>query len=61
MLNRADPLVASWRTLAAGNVQWSWTDGLIPSLAVPGNHNRQNAACAAAAAQAAGVREAIDP
>ena len=47
--------VASWTSLAAGRTRRGWPLERIPTLAVPGDHNRHNAACAAAAAEAAGV------
>ncbi|MBI3839204.1 MAG: UDP-N-acetylmuramoyl-L-alanine--D-glutamate ligase [Planctomycetia bacterium] len=58
VLNDHDPLVASWAALARGLTLASWPLERIPPLPVPGVHNRQNAACAAAAAEAAGVDRA---
>ncbi len=56
ILNAHDPVVRSWRV--PGNAaRWVTTLDDQPRLRVPGEHNRQNAACAAAAARAAGVDE----
>ena len=62
VLNMLDPQVASWSGLVRGQYigvcGQSWDD--LPPLAVPGEHNRVNAATAAAAATAAGCQpEAI--
>jgi UDP-N-acetylmuramoylalanine--D-glutamate ligase len=58
VLNGADVEVSGWRGLAAGSVRGGWASARVPALRVPGEHNRQNAACAAAVAEAAGVDEA---
>jgi UDP-N-acetylmuramoylalanine--D-glutamate ligase len=55
VLNWQDGEASSWRQLAAGRAVDSWTLPRLPLLQVPGQHNRQNAACAAAAAEAIGV------
>lgn len=54
VLNPLDAEVCNWSALARGRL--AAPPGLeeIPPLAVPGRHNRINAACAAAAAMAAG-------
>jgi UDP-N-acetylmuramoylalanine--D-glutamate ligase len=54
VLNMADPEVASWRPLVCGRFLAPWDLQAIPPLAVPGEHNRINAACAAAAAEGIG-------
>jgi len=63
ILNPLDPVVSAWSGSAEADrlrervAVWFH---LLPELAVPGGHNRQNAAGAAAAAEAAGVEpEAI--
>ncbi len=58
VLNAHDSLAASWAALARGRTIPTWPLEKIPRLPVPGVHNRQNAACAAAAAEAAGVERA---
>ncbi len=58
VLNAADAEVSRWRGLAAGGVRTGWASARVPALRVPGEHNRQNAACAAAVADAAGIDEA---
>ena len=58
VLNAGDAEVRGWRALAAGTVWAGWASARVPALRVPGEHNRQNAACAAAVAEAAGVNEA---
>jgi UDP-N-acetylmuramoylalanine--D-glutamate ligase len=55
VLNEHDPITASWAALAHGRTLASWPLERIPPLPIPGVHNRQNAACAAAAAEAVGV------
>ncbi|MGA2034500.1 MAG: UDP-N-acetylmuramoyl-L-alanine--D-glutamate ligase, partial [Thermoguttaceae bacterium] len=61
VLNSPDGEVASWRRLARGRTVVPWPLAGLPPLAVPGGHNRVNAACAAAAAEAALCsRAAID-
>ena len=57
VLNAHDPLVDSWRADCSGAPHTGWQLGRVPKLHVPGAHNRQNAACAAAAAEMAGVAE----
>ena len=57
VLNTLDPEVRSWGTLVRGHQVPLWPDANIPQLRVPGEHNRINAACAAAAATAAGCDE----
>ncbi len=60
ILNPRDPVVGSWLLSSDGRVCPAWPLASVPPLSVPGDHNRQNAACAAAAAAVAGVeREAI--
>jgi UDP-N-acetylmuramoylalanine--D-glutamate ligase len=60
VLNAGDAEVAAWRTLAAGRAWDGWPLDALPPLRVPGEHNRQNASLAAAAAELAGVsRSAI--
>ena len=54
VLNDRDAETARWRSLARGRVATPWRDERIPPLTVPGLHNRANAACAAAAAEALG-------
>jgi UDP-N-acetylmuramoylalanine--D-glutamate ligase len=54
VLNGADPIVSRWRGFARGRVSVVQSDQRVPALRVPGEHNRLNAACAAAAAEAAG-------
>ncbi len=57
VLNTIDPEVASWGALVRGQQVPLWPDAKIPALRVPGEHNRINAACAAATAMAAGCDE----
>ena len=59
VLNPHDAEVASWSSLASGRTRAAWPLEKIPVLAVPGMHQRHNAACAAAAAEAAGVDETV--
>ncbi|MCD4727693.1 MAG: UDP-N-acetylmuramoyl-L-alanine--D-glutamate ligase, partial [Pirellulales bacterium] len=54
VLNARDAKVASWRPLVRGHLVSPPELDDLPPLAVPGEHNRINAACAAAAAMAAG-------
>lgn len=54
VLNLEDAEVASWRGLVRGRCMQIPADEEIPTLLVPGRHNRRNAASAAAAAKAAG-------
>ena len=58
ILNPFDPLVGSWSNRRDDGTVRRWF-GELPELAVPGQHNRQNAACAAAAAEVAGVKRSI--
>jgi UDP-N-acetylmuramoylalanine--D-glutamate ligase len=55
VLNGCDPQIASWAAPADGGVLESWPLERVPQLSVPGDHNRQNAACAGAAAEVAGI------
>jgi UDP-N-acetylmuramoylalanine-D-glutamate ligase len=60
VLNTGDDVVARWDRLVRGRVLAPLPLHDLPPLAVPGEHNRINAACAAAAAVAIGCRsEAI--
>jgi UDP-N-acetylmuramoylalanine--D-glutamate ligase len=54
VLNRSDPEVDTWACGVRGRLVPPAADGEIPPLAVPGQHNRVNARCAAAAAMATG-------
>jgi UDP-N-acetylmuramoylalanine--D-glutamate ligase len=54
VLNTSDPEVGTWACGVRGRLVPPASDGEIPPLAVPGQHNRLNARCAAAAAMAAG-------
>jgi UDP-N-acetylmuramoylalanine--D-glutamate ligase len=54
VLDASDPTLYGWRSLARGLTVGVEADDDLPPLAVPGEHNRRNAACAAAAARAAG-------
>lgn len=57
VLNTDDPTVASWRHLVRGQCLTPVACSTIPSLRIPGLHNRVNAACAAAAAMAIGCSQ----
>jgi UDP-N-acetylmuramoylalanine--D-glutamate ligase len=59
VLNRQNEEVWSWRALASGRLIDSWTLERLDSLPVPGDHNRENAACAAAAAEATGIEPTV--
>jgi len=59
ILNQFDAEVASWRGFAKGVCVDAWLLDQVPSLAVAGDHNRQNAACAAAAAESACVDASV--
>jgi len=60
VVNVTDPEVASWARLAPGRVIPLWPDDTLPALRVPGEHNRTNARCAAAAAHVAvGVARSV--
>jgi UDP-N-acetylmuramoylalanine--D-glutamate ligase len=54
VLNDRDPETSRWDSLVRGRLAKPWGDENIPPLAVPGAHNRANAASAAAAAEALG-------
>jgi UDP-N-acetylmuramoylalanine--D-glutamate ligase len=58
VLNTADSEVATWSRLVRGHTLPPLPLADLPPLAVPGAHNRINAACAAAAAAAIGCRPA---
>lgn len=58
VLNAHDPEVATWAAMVRGRLLRPISLDTVPELAVPGRHNRTNAACAAAAALAAGCAEA---
>lgn len=61
VLNAHDPEVGSWSKCVVGQHMSLPKLHELPPLQVPGEHNRKNAACAAAAARAAGCpREAIE-
>lgn len=55
ILNTHDPVLASWALQCPARVPPLTSLNDLPSLRVPGKHNRRNAACAAAAASAIGV------
>jgi len=60
VLNTHDPEVASWPHLVRGRLIPLPPLEELPSLSLPGEHNRVNAACAAAAAMGAGCgRQAV--
>jgi UDP-N-acetylmuramoylalanine--D-glutamate ligase len=59
ILNPHDPISSGWKQQTAAKCRPSWPLAAIGNLAVDGDHNRQNAALAAAAAEAAGVSESI--
>ena len=54
VLNCGDPVVSGWRRLVRGRLISIHDDDHLPPLAVHGQHQRCNAACAAGAARAAG-------
>ncbi|HUY33772.1 MAG TPA: UDP-N-acetylmuramoyl-L-alanine--D-glutamate ligase [Pirellulales bacterium] len=54
VINPLDPVVGRWAPPARGRSVGPAADEHIPPLAVPGMHNRSNAACAAALAGALG-------
>lgn len=54
VLNTLDREAESWQNLARGRLLPPCPVGELPDLGVPGEHNRQNAACAAAAAAGIG-------
>jgi UDP-N-acetylmuramoylalanine--D-glutamate ligase len=55
VFDEADPNMQTWMGLSAGRFMPPLIDDQIPSLVVPGQHNRRNAGFAAAAALAAGA------
>jgi len=57
VLNRNCPQVSKWSSLVRGRLLENITFDQIPQLAVPGEHNRQNAQLAATAARGVGCRE----
>jgi len=57
VINMADPEVSGWRHCVRGRLLEPWSTGRIPPLRVPGEHNRVNAACAAAVAESIGCRD----
>jgi UDP-N-acetylmuramoylalanine--D-glutamate ligase len=57
VLNLDDPGVAAWQSLVRGECMEIPADDELPLLLIPGRHNRQNAAFAAAAARAAGCSD----
>ena len=57
VVNPHDPVTRTWRI--AGRECPSWPLEALGPLAVGGDHNRHNAALAAAAAEAAGIRRSI--
>ena len=60
VLNTSDAEVASWKPLVRGRCLPLVSDDVTAPLSVPGDHNRQNAVCAATAALGVGCgREAI--
>jgi len=54
VLNCSCPQVATWKHLVRGKLSEPIASEQIPKLAIPGEHNRQNARLAAAAARAIG-------
>ncbi len=54
VLDARDPEVGRWQTRVRGRLLPPLDDQDVPPLAVPGEHNRRNAACAAAAATGLG-------
>ncbi|HEV3023111.1 MAG TPA: Mur ligase family protein, partial [Pirellulales bacterium] len=58
VLNPLDPLVGRWAPLARGRCVTVLDECLVAQLAVPGEHNRVNAALAASAAGALGCTAA---
>jgi UDP-N-acetylmuramoylalanine--D-glutamate ligase len=57
VVNPRDPVTSTWPI--AGRTCSSWPLSALGPLAIGGEHNRHNAALAAAAAEAAGVRRSI--
>ena len=58
IINLHDPVSRDWASGSDGKTLTCWPLEQVDHLTVPGDHNRQNAACAAAAAEAAGVDRA---
>jgi UDP-N-acetylmuramoylalanine--D-glutamate ligase len=58
VLGDDDPETASWAPLVRGRRVPLPPESAIPPLAIPGEHNRRNARCAAAAAKAVGCSSA---
>jgi UDP-N-acetylmuramoylalanine--D-glutamate ligase len=58
LVNVHDQRTSAWPEWTRALVVESWPLRRIPTLRVPGDHHRQNAACAAAAAELAGVDDA---
>jgi len=54
VLNQKDPELARWAEHTPCEIWEPWPDCELPPLKIPGEHNRLNARCAAAAAAAAG-------
>jgi UDP-N-acetylmuramoylalanine--D-glutamate ligase len=59
VLNTFDGEVTQWKQLCCCAAGEPWELNEIPSLRVPGKHNRVNAACAAGMAQAMGIKDEI--
>ncbi len=59
VLDPADRVLAPWRATAAGRLLAPWADQRVPELAVPGRHNRRNAAAVAALAESLGCDVSI--
>jgi UDP-N-acetylmuramoylalanine--D-glutamate ligase len=55
VLNDHDSSLDDWRLPERGQCLGAWPLERLPRLRVPGRHNQQNAACAAAAAEVAGI------
>ncbi len=59
VVNACDVETASWTAWLGQRARPSWPLERIPPLAIPGEHNRQNAACAAAAAEVVGASDSV--
>ena len=59
IVNEHDPVVAKWTESIGCRTAASWPLEYVPVLRVPGEHNRQNAACAAAAAAACRIERDV--
>jgi UDP-N-acetylmuramoylalanine--D-glutamate ligase len=59
IINVHDRSTSAWPELHQAEVVESWPLDRLPTLRLLGDHNRQNAACAAAAAELAGIDEQI--